>query len=243
MDTILMRIRILALLFCLLLASSACFGAVAHVKSAGANTSVSCAGATFSYTANAANNLVLFAVGCADTNTLSNASMTATGWTITKLDGPVGTSANWQASFWAVAPNTSAATFTVVWTGNSGSGVFTYDAVDEFSGQDGVSPIDNHTNAKGSGNCTLSLTPVVSNTMLWGGCQDSATQGAGFTLGGNDGSGDVNEWKLLSGGAGAGQTINFTGSGTWEEVAVSIKPAGGAVACTNRILLMGAGCT
>lgn len=199
---------------------------------------------TFTYTPTAANEAVLFAVGCGGT-TETTATLTASGWTITALSTPTGASGSWGASFGAIAPNTSAATFTVTWSNACAS--FMADLVDEFSGNDttgGTTTFDAHNQGTaGSGNCSITVTPANNNDGLWGACIDSTTAvGSGFTKGADDTQQDWAEWKILSGGGGSGQTVNFTGSGLWVCMGATIKPAGAVATCRNSIALMGVGC-
>jgi hypothetical protein len=194
---------------------------------------------TFTYTASATNEAVLFAVGCAG-STQTTVTLSATGWTTTALSAVTGSNGGWIASFGAIAPNTTQATFTVTWSNDCGA--FMNDLQDEFSGNDttgGTTTFDAHNQGTGSGNCSITVTPANNNDGLWGACNDSVTAvGGGFTKGADDTAQDWGEWKILSGGSGVGQTVNFTGSGTWDEVGATIKPSGGA-ATTGTIVLGG----
>jgi len=232
-------------------------GAIAHTHSdqgfcdSGAghgNIGSSCAGGvltkTFTYTATAANEAVVFALNCGGT-TETSVSLSATGWTITSLSGVAGASGSRIASFAAISPNTTAATFTMTWSTDCGA--FMGDLVDEFSGTDltgGTTTFDANNSGTGSGSCSITVTPANNNDAVWGACEDSVTAvGSGYTKGADDTSQDWSEYKILSGGSGVSQTVNFTGSGTWSEVAVTIKPSGAAApTCNNTIALLGVGC-
>ena len=62
-----------------------------------------------------------------------------------------------------------------------------------------------------------------------------------YTKGGDDTLMDWGEWKILSGGSGAGQTAGFTSSGNMTIVGVAVKPAAGGGACVPRLMLTHAG--
>lgn len=233
------------LAFIVLLGAS-CFGAVAHVQSnqgfcgsaaTGGNITTTCSALTskaFSFTATNTNDAVLIFVGCGGT-TETTVSLAATGWVFTKLSGPDGASGSFAGAFWAVAPNTSAATITMTWSGGCGS--FMNDLIDEFSGNDTTTPVDASSKSSGTAtNCggtgVANVTPTVANDGLWGACNDSVTAvGGGFTSGANDTQQDLSEWKILSGGSGVAQGFTYTGaSGAYVLETVAIKPAGGAAA-------------
>jgi hypothetical protein len=242
---------IFATLLLLFLLPSPSWAVVAHTHSdqgfcgnasTSGNVTAICSGATttFTYTASATNEAVLFGIGCAGTAE-TTVTLTASGWTTTQLSGPTGASGSWIASFGAIAPNTTQATFTITWSGSCAN--FINDLVDEFSGNDttgGTTTFDAHNQGfnASTGQCSITVTPANNNDGLWGACQDSVTAvGSGFTKGADDTSQDWSEWQILSGGSGVGQTVNFTGtSGQWEEVGATIKPSGGAAAqvSTNK---------
>lgn len=193
---------------------------------------------TFTCTPTAANDAVVFKVTCADPGTVTAISMSGTSWTFTNISGVVGSaSAGWGATFGAITPNTTAVTFTVTYTGATSCGSYKDYAMDEFSGTDttgGATTFEAHNQATGSGSCSITVTPVSADDAIWGACEDSTTAvGAGYTTGQNDAGGDWTEYKILSGGAGASQTVNFSGSGNYVVYAVAIKPPGGAAPTTG----------
>lgn len=236
------------LLILSLLCSSLSWGVVTHVQSAAgfmstgtvhadftgacASTATSC---TFSFTPTTSGDAIFFYIGCSCASTTNVIALTATSWTITAIpctgatsctSGTYGTTGNRAAAFWAYAPNTSAATFTANWAVSAAG--FANSLQDEFSGMDATNAVDASTALAGSGSCSTTVTPSVANDGLWGACNDTVTAvGAGFTKGADDTSTDWTEWQILSGGSGAAQTVNFTGSGTWELMAVAVKAAGG----------------
>jgi hypothetical protein len=203
------------------------------VASSGGNIASNCGGTssqTFTYTATAANEAVLFALACSSA-TIPTVSLSATGWTITALSTPLGAAGGWTASFGAIAPNTTAATFTMTWSLTCGN--FMSDLVDEFSGNDttgGTTTFDAHNGgSSASGSCSITVTPANSNDGLWGACFDTVTAvgtGHAYTKGADDTQQDWSEWFILSGGSGVAQTVDFVGtSGAWTEVAATVKPA------------------
>ena len=183
--------------------------------------------ATFTYTPVAANNAVLFVVHCSCASA-PTVTLTATGWTITALSSPTGTTDNYSASFGAIAPSTSAATFTMTWS--VAINTFEGDMIDEFSGNNtagGTTTFDSHNAGEGTtSNASITTTPANNNDGLWGAAYgDVSAVGSGFTAGQNDTDADLSEYKILSGGSGVAQTVNFTSAGTWSEVAATVAPA------------------
>lgn len=193
---------------------------------------------TFTYTAATLNNAVTFFIGCAATSPAPTVTLTASGWTLTALGGGVtGPSGSYVALFGAIAPNTAAATFTITFSKSCAS--FMSDLEEEYNGNDttgGTTTFDATNSGNGSGSCSITVTPANNNDGVAGFCQDTVTAaGSGYTIGANDTSGDQGEFKILAGGSGVAQTVNFTGSGTWAEMAVTIKPAA-AAGCTGLAL-------
>jgi hypothetical protein len=238
-DDAMRRVFWLAVLLLPLLCSDSGYAQLAHVSPGcsvtGHGSSASATSFTFSCTPGAANDAVAFKVSCAASSTPSSISISATGWTITSLSGVSGsTTAGIAGSFGAIAPGTSATTFTATFgTGAICNSYYDY-AVDEFSGNDatgGATTFDAHNQATGSGSCSVNVTPANGSDAIWGACEDTTTAvGSGYTKGQDDAGGDWTEYKILSGGNGVAQTVNFTGSGAYVALGVSIKPAGGAAA-------------
>lgn len=178
-----------------------------------------------SYVAGAAGNLVMISVSCAAASAPSAVVLTGTGWTWTQLGSITGSATSgFMAVFWAFAPNTTSVTFTQTWTIASCGG-FLNNLIDEFHGTNPTTPIDNSiltTNT--TGGCLGTITPVANNTMLWSACNDSVTAvGSGFTAGANDTQQDWAQYKQLSGGGGASQSIAFASTGAFTQAGVSIK--------------------
>jgi hypothetical protein len=194
---------------------------------------------TFTASANASNEAVVIGVNCVSTTAATGVSITATGWSFTRL-GNIGFSgASSAAVFGAISPNTTSATFTVTWTG-AGNCTFHREMGDEFAGADttgGTTTFDcgGSTCSGGSnnahstnGSCGVNVTTGSANEALWGVCwpNNSVTAlGSGYSAGANDGQGDRAEYKLTGDGAGTVETINFTSTTTFNAIAVAIRPA------------------
>lgn len=203
--------------------------AVSYVKSivqADDTTSLN----TQSFTASASNagDAIVVLVACGVTGTPLTVTLTATGWTFTQLGGintgVVSGSTNvFSALFVAIAPNTSSTTFTVTWQ-NVGGFIEHTALGDEFTGNDqtgGLATFDNFGSSfsAGSGNPSIDIVPFNNNDAVWMGTVDGASSAG--TIGGNtatkgsdDGSGDITQYFVLSGGAGTKVTCSITGSNT-----------------------------
>lgn len=243
--------KLAALIVVALLWATCASAAVGHIASgqgfcngstAAGNMSGACVGVTsktFTYTATTTGNAVLFGIGCGPASA-PTITLSASGWTLTQVGSTIGSAtAGFAATFKAYAPNTSAATFTF---GCSVSSSFLNDLIDEFNGMDATNFVDNNgSGTNTTGGCSLSITPVVNDTGLWFACNDTVTGTGTYTKGADDTQGDVSEWKILSGGAGASQASGWTTTGAFTIFGVSIKPAGGAAACTPTLSLLGVG--
>lgn len=237
-----------------------CFGAVAHSKSdqgfcgsgKGGNMTATCSAtnvATFTYTANGANNGVTFFVGCSSTNAVTSATLTASGWTMTQVGGIYGSTTNGQGVMWrAYAPNTTQATFTATFTTTGSScNTFMSDNIDEWTGMDTSNFADASSATPGtaaSGNPTTSVTPTVNNAMVVAYALDTVTAvntigGTTATKGADDTQGDWSEYRLMSGQSGVSQTCIFTGSGASVAAAMTIKPPSATAA--PKLTLLGVG--
>lgn len=185
------------------------------------------------------NRLIVVSSGVSNGSaTVSSISDTA-GNTWNALN-PLTTNGSRYQSWYALSVGTGSTTITVTWTPNSGG--FIWVSVDVFDGNDTTAAVKSATNeATGSAApVTGSVTPADNDCLLWGGLQDSTTAvGSGFTKGCDDGAQDWTEFKALTGGSGAGQTVNFTGSGSWILLMAAFKPAGAATTPkygTSRLL-------
>lgn len=132
-------------------------------------------------------------------------------------------------SWCALAKNTTSTTVTV--TGNGG-GVFVSMTLEEFSGNDQVSPVDQavHSAVGASGTPTSpSFTPAVGDELAWAYASDTVTavgniDGSAATKGGDDANGDWSEYRILVGRAGVAMTAAVTGSGAYTMLAATFKP-------------------
>jgi hypothetical protein len=231
-------------LLCVLTGALPARAQITHKKGTNATTTNctgTCSTFTFPYTPNATGQIIVFGVSCSCAGTVTAVSMSGSSYTFHLIDGVTHAGSGWNGDFWAQAPNTSATTLTVTWTGATGMGGFSDSEDDEFAGVNTSSPIDAHISATAVA-CTANVTPNQNNDMLWGFCEDSSTGvGTGFTQGATDGGGDISEYKILVGGSGVSQTVNYTGSSSPSGMfAVALAPAGGA-ACVPRLMLMHAG--
>ena len=228
-------------LYILLLSAASLWGAVAHTngnKATSAAPGTAIAAPSFTPVAG---RQYIFSSECYDTTgTPASVGFAATGWSFTSVHALAGNAnTGFIATVRAYAPNNTAVVVTATWSQScTFRGIF----YDEFSGGDPTNFIDQApVVATGTtGSCTQSVTPGVANSMLWSFCADSVTAvGAGFTAGQNDGSGDWTEYKLLSGGSGVAQTVNFTGTtGYWVQATISIKPDAGAVTSVRKRVMV-----
>lgn len=185
---------------------------------------------TVTVTPGAANRAILVACGHSDTTcTFSVADTAGNTYTATSVRKTQAGSGAMHA-FWALANGAGAITITVTYsvTLNASFGNM---LVDVFDGNDtSAAPISAANSASGaSGAPSSTLTPADNDCLLWGAANDSVTAvGAGFTKGADDTQSDWSEYEALTGGSGASQTVNFSGtSGAWILFMAAIKPAGG----------------
>jgi hypothetical protein len=210
-------------------------GGVAYVTGAGAEASQSTNSWTFGYTASATNNALAIFVQChASTGTISSITLSSPGWTISQLV-PLETSVTSDSGslFGAVAPNTSASTFTVTFNGVSDCNSSSTYMIGEFTGNNpgGGSSTFPASNGLGAttGGCTQSaagISPASNNNAAVFFCLDAPTatsspwnQGAtnGTTTG-------MTEYQVLSGGSGVQQNPAFTSSGLYIIAGTMIAP-------------------
>jgi hypothetical protein len=234
-------IRALSLI-CLL--CSPTWAAVSYVKAICTGTT----GATCSATPSNINDALIIYGICASSSTPAKATttLTGTGYSFTTLGVVGSTSTSWIAIFGGIAPNTSTTTLTLTFKTSGGTTIscsFESNVGDEFTGNDttgGTTTFD-ATGTLGasssSGSCSFAtITPANNNDALDGVCSPASSltsAGSGFTLSANDGSADGTEFKILSGGSGVAQTVNFTSSGGWASAGMTIKPAAGAATPTG----------
>ena len=205
---------------------------------------------TFSYAPTNANDAIPIYVQChPSTGTITGVSLSASGWTITPLQ-TVNTGANdWGATFGAIAPNTSSATFTATFTGASNCSHFAIVMLDEFSGNNtagGTTTFNATSSSAGTaGTCNqtaANLTPAVNNEAAWFACTDNASAATlPFSQGSTDNGGQMTEYQTLLGQTGVAQTPAYTStSGTYLVMGVAIAPpSSGTVANPAFSLIAG----
>lgn len=219
------------LVLCLLPAVA--YGAIAHVGSAANHTNSSATTFTINFTPHAVNNAILVAADCGG----SPASITfsATGYSFTTVVPFFGRNGTWMSAATAYAPSTSAAAISATCNDNSSNWINIF--VAEFSGVDQTNFVDAATSSSAaSGTPTVTITPVSNDDAIWVACDDdSNAPGSGYIQSSTDGSGDIAEYKILTGGAGVLQTATTNGSGEYGCVAIAVKPPS-ATPTTFRII-------
>jgi hypothetical protein len=212
---------------------------ILYVTGAGNNSTSSGNTFTFSYTATATNDAVALALFCHGASVPTSATLSASGWTITSLISPVSNGTGAATLFGAIAPNTSAATFTAEFlTGGSTPVPCTnFDAymIAEFSGNSTAGGTTTFpavgSSGASSGGCNqtaANITPTSVNNGVWNACYANTVLGPAspWIAGATDGTGgDLSEYQTLSGGSGVAQTPTYaTSSGFYSVVGTAISP-------------------
>lgn len=149
-------------------------------------------------------------------------------WNVCNARFPDATNGAVLLSWYAVAKNTTSTTITV----SGGVATFASMTLDEFTGQLSGTPLDQtaHSVVGASGTPTSpTITPTQDNELVWSYCSDTVTAvgligGTNATKGGDDGSGDWSEFRVLGAGtSGVGITVKFTGSGAYDLLAATFK--------------------
>jgi hypothetical protein len=155
-------------------------------------------------------------------------------WRFTALASG-GTSGYWAASFGAIAPDTDIAMFTPVAQGGCGvsSNLFSGITVlgDEFANNDpagSTSTFDAPLVTSGVGRCETELRATFADEAVWAACTYGGALtggGAGYDSAGDDGSGDLSEYKLTVDPAGTNEHVMFDApfAGNYVVTAVGIK--------------------
>lgn len=205
--------------------------AITHVG-AGQGTTVPSANTVISLTrtANAINNL--FVVGASynlSTGTPTIADTQLNTWVIVDPVFNDATNVNTLMSWYCFAKNTASTIITVTHTSTN----FTSMVLDEFTSTDTtVAVLDKvfHSVAGASGTPTSpSFSPGVADVLVWAYCSDSNTDaalidGTKGTIGGDDGSQDIAEYRVLTGRSGIAMTAAFAGSGNYDLIGATFKP-------------------
>lgn len=231
---------LLALLVALALCGSRAEAALTRITGCANTQSGIAADPSCAVTTGATNRVILVFSGNA--NVLPTATISDTAgntWTALRVKfTQAGSGAGY--AWWALANGTGSTTITIDWSSNPSS--FDNVLVDVFDGNDTSSPISASNDAvAATGAPSGTVTPLDNNCLLWGAANDSITAvGSGYTKGADDAAQDWSEYKVIAGGSGAGQTVNFSGtSGAWMLVMAAVKPATGGVACAPTLTLMG----
>lgn len=163
--------------------------------------------------------------------------------TIADTDGNTWTEANpyfadatngsFMRSFFANAKSTNSTTITV--TGAASPG-FMAATLDEYTGNHTSAPLDqnNHSVVGATGTPTSgAITLGANDCVVWAFGSDTITavgniDGSAATKGGDDTLGDWSESRILTGRSGVSVTAAFTGSGAYDVLIASFKPAAGA---------------
>lgn len=188
-------------------------------------------------TMGAANRIILvFGANGSTTPTATIADTALNTWNVLQVKFTQ-TGSGSAYAWWALANGSGSTTITVLWSANPN--FFLNQLVDVFSGNDTTSPISATNKASGaSGAPSGTVTPLDNDCLLWGASNDSITAvGSGFSKGADDTQQDWSEYKSLTGGSGASQTVNFTGaSAAWMLAMAAIKPVSGAAATWGPLL-------
>ena len=146
------------------------------------------------------------------------------------------TNAGSLLSWYTIATVTSALTITVQ---SNVAAQFCSMSLEEFTGTHLTDPFDAMVNsADGASGTPISptITPVAADCLVWASAYDNITAvgnigGSAATKGADDLNADWTEFRVLTGGAGVGITAAFTGSGAFNVMAATFKPAsaGGAL--------------
>jgi hypothetical protein len=163
--------------------------------------------------------------------------MSASGWTFTTLVGTLnsgGAGTGWGAKFGAIAPNTSATTFTVTFAGVSNCSGFSAYMDNEYNGNNTAGgsatfPVQASLGAA-TGGCNqtgANITPASNNNAIDVACFDAPLNATSPWLPGSaDGTGgDLTEYQILSGGSGMPLTPAFGGTtGAYIVMGTTIAP-------------------
>jgi chitobiase/beta-hexosaminidase-like protein len=214
-------------------------GGIVHITGA-CSKAINETGASGSWTASCTpantNDAIPIFVQCHPTSgTITAITLTAPGWTINQIVAPASTGSNsWGSVFGAIAPNTSAATFTATFTGASNCTNFAIFLSDEFSGNNTTGSTTTF-NASGSNSGAAStcnqtaanVTPPLNSEAIWFACLlgSATTATSPYTLGAADGNGNSAEYNILSGNSGVAKTPAYNGSsGAYIIEGVAIAP-------------------
>jgi hypothetical protein len=179
---------------------------------------------TFNGAAQGVGDLVMLHVECrapANPNIVAVAAAN-TSWAFTELGVIVGdpSSGLWGASFWATAPDTDATDIYVTWGLTCTTHV---ELGDEFAN----AAVDRHAEGVGpvAGPCAISVGTRASNDAVWAACTLDKSKndiGSGYTIGADDATGDISEYKYTTDPAGSTEDVRFNTSDRFVVTAASL---------------------
>jgi hypothetical protein len=187
---------------------------------------------TASFMASAANagQVVVIHLFCQNAVAPNSVTLTAPGWAFLQIAPITGMAATqfWATSVFAIAPDTTSATFAVTWTAAQNCS-FVGELGDAFTGADPLSPIDAHFELAGTGNgCPGSVTTQHAGDAIWSACTANKVMatGVGFTKSADDQDGDWSEYKLTSDPANTIESATFgiTAGAPFVVTSVAIRP-------------------
>lgn len=203
---------------------------IAHAGAASQGTNGIVTSLGLTRTATAIGNLLIVGMQVASGTAVPTISDTqGNTWVVANPNFQDATNVSTMRSWYALAKNISSTTITVQ---SNVSAVFMSMVLDEFTGNDTVSPLDqvNHSTVGASGTPTSgAVTPTFNDELIWAYGVDSVTavgniDGSAATKGGDDGSSDWSEFRVLSGRSGISMTAAFTGSGAYDVLIATYKP-------------------
>jgi hypothetical protein len=190
-------------------------------------------------------NLITLAANFNFNLTVSSLSDNAAGGTNTYTDAlndQVATGNGWKAVNWYVKNCKSGATTVTIQL--SGTPTFGEAFVEEWSGIDTVSPLDQKNKATASSNSPSSgnVTTTIASELAWGYIipnSGTLTVGSSWIKATqNAGGGDLSEYQILTSTSTLAATATRTPTDAWTAQIVTFKGAG----CGTTIALTGAGC-
>lgn len=216
--------------------------AITRVGASQGTSNVSAATLGLTRTAGAINNLLVVTVfSAARTNAPSVSDTQGNTWNVCNPDFNDATNGTRMASWYALAKNTSSTTVTVA--NNSGAN-FIGMTLEEFTGNDTTTPLDqvNHSTAGATGTNPTgpSITLGANDCLVWALHVDNTTgvgniDGSVATKGSDDGSSDWSEFRVLTGRTGVAVNAAWTSTGAYDDFIASFKPAVSALTVAQEI--------
>jgi len=164
---------------------------------------------TIQVTPLAVDDLVILHVDCGNVASPVSVSLSAPGWTFTPVGSFFAGVDLWAASFAATVPNTTPVTATATWGASCASANI---IGDEFA----HAAVDAHAETATQGDCDATIVTAHGNDAVWAACSTGGvitSPGAGFTVGADDGAGDLSEYRLTTDPATTTETATFPNPG------------------------------